>query len=855
MNLKKVIIANICLFVTIFSLGLVDVSASENINGLNFTWEDPTNIERNDQMFDMYDNYGIYLKPSSSVVESGDVTTSKIDKYYHFSNQDPRNIKVRYTDVATYRNQKLDIILSFTDYVIEDESNYDVAIDPHNLAFNISGLSNVEFNFKVVKSGTDQAIPITFILKVTDIDGQQYIGLPKNEQKNLMITENSLLKYAEYENYSIFGNLNRGTEYDDYYDTLIYANKADEISGVWGTEYSKPKREYVKFDIRLAPEPDTLISKKVIDDDENDLAEIGEKINYEIDVKNTSNYVEAIDVPIRDSLIENTPEYLSYNNDLKISPNVNTSGDLAKGDFMIDEIKPKQTIRLSYSMTLKSVPNDVGQLENIATDNGQMPDVCEDASVEVDCDSTLIPINPDPIISKEVKDENNNGIVELNEDLKYHITVYNPNLLVSAYNVYVRDSLLENTPRYLQFNNDLKVTPQHIKTHGDMQKGDFMIEEIPANSQVDITYSMKLIEIPDNIDNIENLATTNPEIPEECLEDQTDCAETITPIEPETIISKEVKDENNNNVAELNEKLTYIIKVQNPSTINAYDVNVRDNMLENLPKYLTYNNDLEVFGSNYTGDIKNGSFVLEQVSAKDTVEIKYSVTVNSLPSKIDKITNIASDDGKLHNTCESELVNVDCDVAEIPLNTETLISKDVQNNNGNKLVEVGDDSLYTITVKNENSRNAYNVPVRDSMLEDTPDYLKYNEDISVEGSDYSGSLQTGDFILDSVPANSTVKITYSMQLVKDIDGEEIVNIATDNNSNPDVCTKELEGIDCASTKTISKPTPITNDGNETNDINNDKPSLKNTGRNITFAVIGSVSFAILISLIIRRKLK
>ena len=43
-----------------------------------------------------------------------------------------------------------------------------------------------------------------------------------------------------------------------------------------------------------------------------------EKLSYKIEITNPDQYAKALDVAVRDSLLENIPDYLTFNNDIQI---------------------------------------------------------------------------------------------------------------------------------------------------------------------------------------------------------------------------------------------------------------------------------------------------------------------------------------------------------------------------------------------------------------------------------------------------------------------------------------------------------------------------------------------------------
>ncbi len=260
----------------------------------------------------------------------------------------------------------------------------------------------------------------------------------------------------------------------------------------------------------------TNISKTASDESGDEIVSVGETVNYQIAVTNPDNLYDAHDVHVRDSLLENTPSYLKYNDDLQVNGDVKYDGSLSDGSFVITSIKPGQTVTLSYSMTLTKMP-ETEEITNIVTDNNSQPNSCDDALIDIDCDLVTLPIEEPgtTVISKTVIDENENGLAQNGEILTYQVLVENKSEH-PAFDVVVRDSMLENTPSFVTYNNDLKISPETIKTNGDITKGNLTINKLDKDQSALLTYSVTVNYIPNDLEQIENIVTDNGKQPIVC---------------------------------------------------------------------------------------------------------------------------------------------------------------------------------------------------------------------------------------------------------------------------------------------------------------------------------------------------
>lgn len=322
------------------------------------------------------------------------------------------------------------------------------------------------------------------------------------------------------------------------------------------------------------------------------------------------------------------------------------------------------------------------------------------------------------------------------------------------------------------------------------------------------------------------------------------------------------------------ETVYYAIDIDAFSTgVAAHNVNIRDSLLENLPDFATYNDDLKITatlydGYNYVdvdapmtvGDLRNGDFMIEDLPANTYVRLLYSIRVNAIPDGTDSIYSVVTADGRdpidaetgmpivcaqypnadrncsyaFNIACETQSPNPPnieknglpdiysiCLPVMYPLNSngdpmkaKTEINKSLTETNVNGVTDIGETIEYKIDIVNNGTVPAYNTVVRDSMLENLPDFVTFNDDVAItEDIMTSGQLTAGDFNIESIPAGSTVSITYSIQ-VNETPAEvaELSNIATQGGNDPQICSANDEN--CSEVLLPLHPLEII-EGNET----------------------------------------
>lgn len=577
----------------------------------------------------------------------------------------------------------------------------------------------------------------------------------------------------------------------------------------------------------------TVITKELTEQYEDGFATVGEVLTYNINITNPSDKLNAYLVNVRDSLLENMPDYLEWDGMFTLSDGYTGSGDITDGTYFIDQIGPGETATITYSVTvLENVPDDVYEVINVATDNSINPEgVCDSSTPTEDCDGTEIPVakpvlpidpqNGDTFITKTVSDENGDGYANGGEVLTYKISVMNDTNAV-AHNVEIKDSMLQSLPEYMTYNEDETLNVNNYS--GSLTTGDLVVTTINPDDVVVITYSVTLTDDLNDVEYVLNMATDNgldpivpidPEKPEEIcpVDSSRDCDSVVVPVQPETvlpidpengdtIITKEVTDEDSDGLASEGEILTYTISVTNDTNAVAHNVEIKDSMLEYLPEYVTYNDDVVLNVDDYSGSLTDGDLIVTTIDPGEIVTVSYSVTVSKDLSGVEYILNMATDNGddpiipidpeKPEGVCLEESVR-DCDSVIIPVKPITLIEKDVISSA--EKYQVGDQVDYQVTISNPTAVPAVNVELNDSLFEETPSYMQFGGNISVEGSEYS--IEDDSLILEEVAASESVVVKYSFNIIDEITDESYTNIATDNGDDPielEIC--EDKGIDC-----------------------------------------------------------
>ncbi|WOO86812.1 isopeptide-forming domain-containing fimbrial protein [Mollicutes bacterium LVI A0039] len=243
---------------------------------------------------------------------------------------------------------------------------------------------------------------------------------------------------------------------------------------------------------------DTIITKKISDANHNNIAEIGEELTYTIQLDNVLNGESIKNVPVRDSLLEDLPEYLTWDGTITVQDGegniVSYSGDITKGTMQISSVQPQGKVLITYNLKLNKYVEDLNKILNVAVNTNENPKGhCTPNTTSIHCGATEIPVEGTTVINKTVTDSDGSGKVEPGEKVFYQIEVIN-NTNNTAYEVEVRDNRLENIPGYVSFNNDIEIIG--ATSTGSLLDGTLKFAEINAGNKVTITYSFTFADDP-----------------------------------------------------------------------------------------------------------------------------------------------------------------------------------------------------------------------------------------------------------------------------------------------------------------------------------------------------------------------
>ncbi|NLC64227.1 MAG: hypothetical protein GX753_00985, partial [Erysipelothrix sp.] len=292
--------------------------------------------------------------------------------------------------------------------------------------------------------------------------------------------------------------------------------------------------------------------------------------------------------------------------------------DLVAG-FNVD-IDAGQTITMIFTVRVKATFNAdaVGMLHNLATVGDEEPE-------------TEIPTGK-PVISatKSVVDANEDGYAEAGESLTYTITIKNTGD-VKKLDLAVKDTLVDLLP-YIDDIASVMLSVDGVdRPLSDLVAG-FNVD-IDAGQTILMIFTVKVMDDfdADDVDVLRNLATIGDEEPE--VE--------IPTVKPVIEAVKFVVDENENNIAEVEESLTYTIRIRNVGLVDVEGLFVQDTLSEILP-YIEDPREL-ILWVNGVGrpltDLMDGFYL--DVGIEETIDLVFTVVVLETLEDVETLVNYA----------------------------------------------------------------------------------------------------------------------------------------------------------------------------------------------------------------------
>jgi uncharacterized repeat protein (TIGR01451 family) len=380
------------------------------------------------------------------------------------------------------------------------------------------------------------------------------------------------------------------------------------------------------------------VRKDVTDASKDSIAQENEMLTYEINVTNTS-FNTVYDITVKDELLD--PILSQYaddvNVDVMVDDQVVSSGNLKQG-VTIESLVPSATATIKFDVELKELPNNIVIENTVNVEAKNAPTVQAQEVITTNVPDTDISFLH---VDKKVIDEDGDFTAEKSEELTYKFLITNDSE-VDALNVVLKDKLDDKYLSTLNIdtNVDVKIDEQIIS--GDIKQG-IVIPVLPAGKSA--TAELK-VTLDNNV--VESSKITNEVF---VSSDNTPLVSDVETIGTFTKgltgsldIEKTVEDENKNNLAEVGEKLSYNIAVNNTSNGVLTNVVIKDQLTDPYLSTLNIDPNVDVLVNDNviaSGDITNG-ITLETLNPHETAVIKFDVEMDEKLISDTQISNTAT---------------------------------------------------------------------------------------------------------------------------------------------------------------------------------------------------------------------
>ena len=449
---------------------------------------------------------------------------------------------------------------------------------------------------------------------------------------------------------------------------------------------------------------EVIKSSTVTDINNNNLIDIGDRINYTITIKNNSN-VTLTGLTLSDILSDGQNNQLN----LTTGPNyVSSSMNSLQGT-----IKPGEIITYQATYIIENDAGNSGTIRNTVTANASSPGNIDDVS---DVDVNIVNVSqsqPEIEVTKtaNVDDNNNNNQIDVGDLVTYTIRIENKgNAAVT--NLIINENLtdgdgnsltLTTQPSFLSSNiNNIQGTldPGEIETY----IATYLISNSAAltgilSNTVQVKGSFggqvnNIVDISDDGDDTDGNTTDDPTIVEVSFE-VGDASIEVTKVAQIT--------DNGDNEVEAGDIVTYDITVENTGEVTLKDLTIEDILTDGNGSNLVLSNGPFYAGSTMnsnSGTILPGEtanyiafYIIEQQAA-DTGKIVNSVIATASTASDTNISD-TSDDGDDNDG------NIKDDPTEVfiaPRPGVEVVKTAQITDNGDDKIDFGDIITYTIVV-------------------------------------------------------------------------------------------------------------------------------------------------------------
>ena len=469
-------------------------------------------------------------------------------------------------------------------------------------------------------------------------------------------------------------------------------------------------------------------SSQIVQNDGNNLTNVGDIINYTINIENTGTST-LTDISWIDTFIDGNGNQLTLENDLVFSSVTanSTSSVLSPGAI------------LSYvaSYTIDQSAFDSGSIFNQITVSASSTfgAVSDQSDNGIDNDGEL---NNDPTIINiaelettkigSIIDVNSNGVTDLGDQVVFNITIENTGS-ISLTSISIVDYMTDANQRVI----NLDGPPVIIDATAGSSTSTLLIGGILTYTA---TYTLDQLTI--NSGSVSNSIEANASNASNTLvvsdtSDNGDDFDGNTYNDPTVIsfttaksleVTKRaiVNDLNSNNVNDIGDQIIYTIEIRNNSNVTLTGLNLSDTLrdgnnslvdLDNGPSYISSS-----LGSEQ-GTIQPGEIVTFRAdyiitnSAALTGRVENSATaIASSPNNTNDVSDI-SDDPLTPQVNDPTVVVLTSPQPSIEV-TKTATTTD---NNGNGLVDSGDLINYTISIENNGALELNSLTILDNITD------------------------------------------------------------------------------------------------------------------------------------------
>ncbi|MDX8512107.1 prealbumin-like fold domain-containing protein [Mesorhizobium captivum] len=452
-------------------------------------------------------------------------------------------------------------------------------------------------------------------------------------------------------------------------------------------------------------------------------------------------------------------------------------------------VPAKGSVAVTYRVKVADpIPVGVTQIANVVYKTGDPEPDCTTAPTQC----VVTPTQGTATPTKALTGESGTlaGVAEPGETLTYTVTLTNSGTAAALYDL--TDNIDANTT-YVAASATVGGIARQPVGSDPLTWDDITV---PANSTVAVTYQVKVADpIPAGVTKIGNIAYKTGDAEPDCATAPAQCVE--TPTAGTATPSKQLSGESGTlpGVAEPGETLTYTVTLTNSGTAAAlYD------LTDNIDANTTYVAASATVAGAAREPVGSDPLTWDDivVPANGTVAVTYQVTVaDPIPAGVTQIGNVA------YKTGDPE---PDCAVApdqcvEIPVLGNATPVKQLSAESGALagVAEPGETLTYTVTLTNSGTAAA---------LYDLTDNIDANTTYVAASATVGGTARepagTDPLAWDdiTVPANSTVAVTYQMKVADSIPAgvTKIGNVAyKTGDPEPDCAT--------APTQCVETPTP------------------------------------------------